>query len=286
MSLLDTLERKLGRFAVPHVTLGLIACQAVVYVANLLLEQQNAAEPFAARFWLIPQKVLAGEVWRLVTFLVVPPFGFILWTLFFWYLFYLMGTALERTWGTFRYNVFLLLGYIATVSVAFIVPDLPATNAFLQGSVFLAFAYLYPDFELYIFFILPVKIKWLALITWIGYGITLIFAPDWMTRLMVLASVFNFLVFFGKDIVQRIRTGQRRMKVQAARLSTREPAYYHRCVVCGVTDRSNPKMEFRYCSKCAGNPCYCMDHLRNHEHIAADARAPEKAKAPGTDVSP
>jgi hypothetical protein len=285
MSLLDTLERKLGRFAVPHVTLGLIACQAIVYVANLLLERPNAAEPFAERFLLIPQKVLAGEVWRLVSFLVVPPFGFILWTLFFWYLFYLMGTALERTWGTFRYNVFLLLGYVATVAVAFIVPDRPASNAFLQGSVFLAFAFLYPDFELYIFFILPVKIKWLALLTWIYYGVIVIFGEP-MSKLMVLASVFNFLVFFGKDIVQRVRTGQRRMKVQATRLSAREPAYYHRCVVCGITDQTNPKMEFRYCSKCAGSQCYCMDHLRAHEHITADSQAPEKAKVSGTDAGP
>ncbi len=81
---------------------------------------------------------------------------------FFWYLFYLMGTALERSWGTFRYNVFLLIGYVDTVGVAFIVPDVPANNAFLQGSVFLAFAYLFPDFVMYIFFILPVKIKWLG----------------------------------------------------------------------------------------------------------------------------
>src|SRR5260370_3369072 len=156
MSLLDTLERKLGRFAVPHVTLGLIACQVIVYLANLLQQRPDAGEPFAERFWLIPQKVLAGEVWRLVTFLVVPPFGFILWTLFFWYLFYLMGTALERTWGTFRYNVFLLLGYVATVATSFILLDEPASNAFLPGSVFLAFAYLSPAFQLYILFFLPV----------------------------------------------------------------------------------------------------------------------------------
>jgi hypothetical protein len=290
MSLLDTLERKLGRFAVAQITLGLIVCQVIIFIADVVMDRPGAPQPFSERFLLIPENVLAGEVWRLVSFLVLPPTVgslspmTIIFSLIFWYLFYLMGTALERTWGTFRYNVFLLLGYVATVAVSFIVPKEPASNAFLEGSVFLAFAYLYPDFEVYIFFILPVKVKWLALLTWIGYGIILIFATDWITRLMVLASVFNFLVFFGKDIVQRVRTGQRRMKVQAARLSTREPAYHHRCTICGITDRSNPKMEFRYCSKCAGSHCYCMDHLRAHDHITADGPPPEKAKVSGTDA--
>jgi hypothetical protein len=283
MSLLDTLERKLGRFAVPQITLGLIACQVIIFVADIVLDP-GAPKPFSERFLLIPEKVLAGEVWRLVSFLVLPPTvgslstWTILCSLMFWYLFYLMGTALERTWGTFHYNVFLLLGYVATVAVSFIVPNEAASNAFLEGSVFLAFAYLYPDFELYIFFILPVKIKWLAMLGWIGYGLTLIFAQDWMTRLMVLASVFNFFVFFGTEVVQRVRSGQRRMKTQAAHRSVRQPAYHHRCVVCGITDRSDPTMEFRYCSKCAGSQCYCMDHLRAHEHVTAVESTPGKEK--------
>jgi hypothetical protein len=289
MSLLDILERKLGRFAVPQITLGLIVCQVIIFVADVVLDP-GAPQPFSERFLLIPEKVLAGEVWRLVSFLVLPPavgslsLGTIFWSLIFWYAFYFMGTALERTWGTFRYNVFLLIGYVATVAASFIIPALPASNAFLEGSVFLAFAYPYPEFEFYIFFILPVKAKWLALIAWIFYGIALIYGPDWMTRVMVLASVFNFFIFFGTDIVQRVRSGQRRMKSQAAHNSVRKPAYHHRCVVCGVTDRSDPTMEFRYCSKCAGSQCYCMDHLRAHDHIPAGGPAPEEEKVSGADT--
>jgi hypothetical protein len=221
---------------------------------------------------LIPARVLSGEVWRLATFLAVPPFDNIVGLIFSWYLFYLMGTALERTWGTFRYNAFLLVGYLATVGVAFLVPDQPASNGPLLGSVFLAFAYLYPDFEIYIFFLIPVKIKWLALIAWIGYGFELVFG-EWLTRLLVLAAVGNFLLFFGKDIVERIHIGRRRMATQAARLAVRQPAYHHRCVVCGITDRSHPQMDFRYCSKCTGALGYCTDHLRAHEHITTDDAA-------------
>ncbi len=277
MSLLDTLERKFGRFAVPHVTLGLIACQVFVYIAMLALDRPGA-EPLAARLEFVPDKVLQGEVWRLLSFLAMPPFTNVVFAFFFWYLFYLMGTALDRSWGTFRYNVFLLIGYVATVSVAFIVPDVPANNAFLQGSVFLAFAYLFPDFVMYIFFILPVKIKWLALVTWIVYALMLIFGPSWSVRLMVLASVCNFLVFFGRDIMQRLRSGRRRMEIQARQYSTREPAYFHRCTVCGITDRTDPQMDFRYCSKCAGDYGYCMTHLHSHDHVVAP---PEKVKAEG-----
>jgi hypothetical protein len=266
MSLLNTLERRFGHLGVPHLTLALIIGQVMVYCLTLARPLTDADEPVVLPLLLIPERVLAGEVWRLATFLVVPPFSNIVCAFFFWYLFYLMGTALEQHWGVFRYNVYLLIGYAATVAAAFITPDQPSSNAFLQGSVFLAFAYLCPDFELYLFFLLPVKIKWLALLTWIGYALVVIFG-DWSSRLLVLASVCNFALFFGKDIVERVQTGQRRMAVQAARFATKEKPYFHRCTVCGITDRSHPAMDFRYCSKCVGAQGYCMEHLHNHEHI-------------------
>jgi len=260
MNLLNRLERHLGPYAVANLTLFLIACQVVVYLAA------QAKPELVEHIALIPEKVLAGEVWRLVSFLAMPPFTNVFFAFFFWYLFYLMGTALEHFWGTFRYNVFLVLGYVATVAVSFAVPDQPASNAFMQGSVFLAFAFLNPDFELYLFFILPVKIKWFALVTWIGYGLLVLFG-DGLTRLLVLASVCNFLVFFAKDILVRIQTGRRRMAIQAARMAEKPKPFFHRCVVCGITDRSHPRMDFRYCSKCSGSCAYCSEHLANHDHV-------------------
>ncbi len=274
MNLLNTLERKFGRFAIPQVTIGLIVCQAIVFVVMLVPVRADVQEPPVLRLMLIPERVLAGEVWRLATFMIVPPCENVICALFAWYLFYLMGTALERHWGTFRYNVFLLIGYVATVAASFAVPGEPSTNAFLGASVFLAFAYLCPDFELYILFLLPVKIKWLALITWIGMAAAVLFG-DWLIRLLVVASVCNFLLFFGKDIVYRIRTGQRRMARQAAAFSASKPAYFHRCVVCGITDCTHPQMDFRYCSKCVGTHGYCMEHLGKHEHITAAEPAPK-----------
>lgn len=257
--MLNWLERKFGRFAVPGVTQFVVAVQVVMYIG------MQVRPEIEERLILVPRQVLQGEVLQLITFLAMPPMTNPLFAFFAWYLFYLMGTALEAYWGTFRYNVFLLIGYVATVAVAFLTPELPVTNMFLGGTVFLAFAYLNPNFELRLFFILPIRIKWLAMFTWITYGIQTLFGTM-NIRLTILASVLNFLVFFGKDIWWRIRSGQRQMALQARRLRE-TPDYFHRCEVCGITDKTHPQMEFRYCSHCDGNRGYCTEHLHNHEHV-------------------
>lgn len=262
MKLLDKLERNYGRYSLPNVTLGLIFLQVIAFILSI------SRWEILQGLYLIPQLVMQGQVWRLITFLAVPPITNPIFAFFFWYLFYLMGSALENHWGTFRYNIYLLIGYIATVGAAFLIPNAVATNLFLQGSVFLAFAWLYPDFVLYILFIIPVKIKWLALLTWLGYLWTLI-TGEWISRLMVLASICNFLLFFASDIRERIKTGKRHMEFQAKQTAERtrkEP--FHRCVVCGMTDVTNPDMEFRYCPDCKDTPGYCSVHLPNHQHIS------------------
>jgi hypothetical protein len=214
MSLLSRLDRKFGRFAVPNLTIFLIAGQVLAYVADRIPAGMQRASVLE-NIRLVPDKVMQGEVWRLVTFLFDPPVTYVLFAFFFWYLFYLMGTTLESVWGNFRYNVYLAIGYFASIAMAmmfwfsFGVPGNTASNAFLYGSVFLAFARLYPDFELLLFFILPVKIKWLALLTWVMYGWTLL-AGTWLGRLMVVAAVLNYLLFFGRDIWRNAKHGHRR----------------------------------------------------------------------------
>jgi Pyruvate/2-oxoacid:ferredoxin oxidoreductase delta subunit len=265
MSLLTKLERLLGRFAIANLSLYLVIGQVLVWGLALM------AGFDIERIALLPAAVLGGEVWRLVTFLLLPPNTHPVFIAFAWYLFYIMGSALEHYWGAFRYNAFVGLGWFLTTAVAFLTPGVYASNLFLAGSVFLAFAYLNPDFVMMIFFILPVKIKWLALLQWLFYGFILVVGP-WSARLLVLAATGNFLVFFAGDIVSQVRTGRRRMahqaKVFAASSDEREPR--HRCRVCGKTDLTDPKMDFRYCSKCAGNQCYCPEHIFNHEHVLVD----------------
>lgn len=259
MDFLNGLERRFGRFAIHNLSLYFVAGQVAVLALALF-----GRPDILLLIDLLPAAVLEGQVWRVATFLFVPPVtGQLTMTgavflAFGWYMFWMMGSALEGYWGAFRYNLFLFLGWLLTVAVAFLFPLSPASNAYLAGTVFLAFAFLNPDFELLIFFILPLKIKWLALLAWLGYAYKF-FTGGMPTKLAVLASVGNFLLFFAGDIVQRIRTGRRRMEhqsnVAAARAADREPR--HKCVVCGKTDVSHPMEDFRYSDD---DKCYCSEH--------------------------
>jgi len=264
MSLLNQLERAFGRYAITNLSLYIVIGQVFVLLGALIGRLDLGF------FVLVPALVVHGDWWRLFTFLLMPPspglFGYIF-IAFALYIFYLMGTALEANWGAFRYNLFLFCGFILTVGAAFLTPLSPSTNAFIAGSVFLAFAYLNPDFELSLFFLLPVKVKWLALVTWVLYAVTFL-RGDWPTRFQVLASVGNFLLFFGGDIVQAMRHRKQKMARQVERIA-QEDAPRHVCHVCGKTDRSHPQLDFRYCSKCAGDQCYCPEHIQNHAHVVA-----------------
>ena len=278
MRFLRRLENTLGRFAVPQVTVAIIAVQVLAYGLIVSKPNPQAEAAVLERLLLYPEKVLEGEVWRLATFVAVPPvvgksmLGPI-WAFIAWYVLYLMGTSLEQFWGTLRYNLFLLVWYVATAGVAFLTPSLPTSNVFLEASVLLAFAALFPEFTFLLFVILPVKVKWLALFTCAILALTFA-GGDWAVRLAVVASVLNVLLFFWRDILDRIQTSRRRMSRQVAHVTaTKEPAFRHRCSVCGITEKTHPNEDFRYCSKCGGHLAYCSQHLRNHEHVTASQEA-------------
>ncbi len=145
-----------------------------------------------------------------------------------------------------------------------------AGNGYLYGSVFLAFARLYPDFVMYIMFVLPVKVRWLAMFQWIIYGVTMISPNSWLVRAMVVAAVFNYLVFFGRDIIRDMRHRHRKMQFQSRSLQGGKKQgrkMAHVCHVCGRSSLDSPKEPFRYCTECGGDYCYCPEHLTNHEHV-------------------
>lgn len=262
MPFLKKLERLLGRFAIRHLALYLIIGQAGAFA--LIYSGRLPASDFV----LFPYLVRSGEPWRLLTFLFLPPNLSIIWVGFSWYLFYLMGNALEGHWGTFRFTLFFFVGYLLTVAGAFFYPYEAADNVYLAGSVFLAFAHLFPDFELAIFFILPVKIKWLALLTWIIYAWSML-KGDPAERVAILAATGNFFLFFSQDLWLTAQMHSRKMQTQAERFA-QAGAARHRCRICGKTELTNPEMDFRYCSKCAGAQCYCPEHMAQHEHVLTD----------------
>lgn len=268
MSRLTALERRLAPLAIPNLTLFLVIGQAFVYLTAML-------QLIDVRYlYFVPVLVMEGEWWRMFSFVFIPPRAHWLFIAFALYLFYLFGSSLEQTWGTVRYNLFLLLGYLLTVAFAFVTPGAVATNVFIGGAVFLAFAWLNPDFTMMIFFILPVKIKWLALLAWVGYAYEF-FVGGLAAKLGVVAALGNFAIFLGRDVVNRLRGGRRQMVQQSRRRAERASAadlrLVHRCVVCGRTSDSAPDLDFRYRSEGEVEVCYCSEHLpKPGESGAAD----------------
>ncbi len=268
MSFLDKLERILGRFAVSHLTLYLVVGQ----VGVLSLCTLGMLDPRLLVF--VPSLVVAGQWWRLFTFIFLPPYfptsllGYVF-LAFGWWFFYFMGAELEGYWRPFRYNLYLFLGYALTVGLSFIVPGMPVGDLFLAGSVFLAFAYLNPDFGVTLYLIIPVRIKWLALIAWAGYAYSFI-TGGLSVRLQVLAATGNFFIFFSGDAWRKAGMRLRQRSREAAARPTGEPR--HRCRICGKTDLTNPELDFRYCSQCSGEECYCPEHIFNHEHVRGAAK--------------
>jgi hypothetical protein len=263
MSLISRLERRFGRFAIPNLTTILIVGQACLFISKFL--PQGVA---LHRVALDPARVLEGEVWRLVTFLFTPPNMDPIFVVFYFLLLHLFGSSLEHYWGVFRYNVFLWIGYAANVAAAFAASGLAGTvaangpaeviefapmaasNAFLYSSIFLAFARLCPDFIINLFFVLPIRIKWLALLMWLNYGYQMLIG-DGMTRMLVVATVLNYVLFFGPEHWRELRHGHRKRSFKAkAKKATAAPR--HECVVCGLNSDDSPRTLFRYCSKCAG----------------------------------
>jgi hypothetical protein len=267
---LDKLERLIRPVAIPNLTLILVAGQTIFFLA--LVSKPELYE----QMYYVPELVMRGEVWRLLTFMVMPSmsYSFLFFTVpsstnfFFFamamYFLYLMGTALESQWGVARYNLFLLLGYVMTVAVSLFFPSMPAGSGFIYTSIFLAFAFLFPEFQILLFFILPVKIKWMALVVWIFTGLALLLSP-WPTRLVVAASLGNFFLFLGPEIYRKMRYGAKTMQNRVNRIADAEKPF-HVCTTCGKTDKTHPSLEFRYCPKCKGSPGYCSEHIAAHEH--------------------
>ncbi len=275
MNWLDKLERKFGRYAIPNLTMYLIGGYVVGYVISLMYP--------SLLVWLTlePAYILRGQVWRLFSWVLVPPSGNILTIVIMMLLYYQLGTALERTWGIFRYNVYIFSGILFTVLGAFFLAlifgiDVVGYGGFfstyyINMSIFLAFAASYPDMELLLYFVLPIKIKWMAYV-YVAYILYDLVRGNWMTRTAIVASLLNFILFFlsGRNIrpyTPKEQARKRKFKKQARPHMTYANGAMHRCAVCGKTELDDPTLEFRFCSKCNGNYEYCQEHLFTHEHV-------------------
>lgn len=286
------LRRKLEKYAIPNLTLYLIICYGIGYLMQYLV-------PAGYQYLMLdPFLVLKGQVWRLVTWILIPPDSsnifFVLITL---YLYYSLGGLLERIWGTYKYNVYLFSGLLFTVLGAFVLcgysvlmgaqPTMYTglyllnngsavyfgqfSTYYINMSIFLACAASIPDVQVLLMFIFPIKVKWLGIV----YGIILLvncIQGGIATWIVVIFSLLNFLVFFlrskGKmhlSVGQIKRQQEFHQKMRSA--GQTKGITRHKCAICGRTELDGDDLEFRFCSKCNGNYEYCQYHLFTHEHV-------------------
>ncbi len=258
---LAALERRYGRYFPGNLTYWLVGLMGATFVMEMV------APGFSDVLRLDPEKVLAGQVWRLFTYVVMPPSTSPIFVIFALWWLYRMGTVLESDWGAAKYAVWWIVGMLCTTVVAFAF-HLPATNGYLLMALFLAYATLYPEERILVFFVIPVAIKWLALLDGLGL-LFLVGTSPGLQKLMPLVAVGNYLLFFTPTLVGVLRglarRGARAGSVRRFRDEVPTGRKVRRCATCGVTDE-DPSVDIRVCSceKCGKPTEYCLPHARNH----------------------
>ena len=269
---------KLEKYAIPNLSLYLIICYAIGYALS-------GIAPTSVYFLTLdPGAILNGQIWRLITWVLVPPpESNIFFVVLMLYACYSFGTALERAWGTYRYNCYLFSGMFFTVVGSFLLYGIFAvfglgaismsfwfwfSTYYVNMSIFLAFAATFPEAQVLLMYVLPVKVKHVGII----YGAYLLLqcilggVVQWV---VIGSSLLNFLIFFlksrGSMRVSATQAKRRQEFKSQVRHTVRVTR--HKCAICGRTEETNPELEFRFCSKCNGNYEYCQDHLFTHKHV-------------------
>ena len=276
-------ERKFGRYAIPNIMKYLI----VLYAGGYFLYMINPM--FYLNYLVLDWgAVLHGQIWRLLTFLMQPPSASIFMVALHLYIYYMIGMQLENALGTFRFNFYLLMGIVLHIVASLIVylttgMVISPSVEYLNLSFFFVFAMLFPDAQFLLFFAIPIKGKWIALIDgfYFLWAIISPFLPAYKgtgygAMVAALASILNVLIFYllsrnmhaySPKEVKRRRDYQRKVQQAQKPEHVYENGARHKCAVCGRTELDDPNLEFRYCSKCNGNYEYCQDHLFTHTHV-------------------
>ena len=291
-----TLRSRFERFCYAHRDRGIPNLMLIVAIGTAIVYVLSYIDPSNLLYRVLcwdTTAILHGQVWRLFSYVFIPDAANLLLLaislLFDWYI----GRVLEREWGRMRFTIYYLTGVVLMDLVALATGTF-ATAYYLNLSLFLAFATLYPENMVLIFFIIPLKMKYLA---WFYFALTLLdmvqallstsFPTNLLLMLIPLVPLLNYFLFFGKDVLEVlpfVPGGKLRAKRAFQQFRDREPnpdwarkyqshqsaqekAYRFKCTVCGRTDTDYPELEFRFCSRCNGYYCYCADHINNHVHI-------------------
>jgi len=251
MDILNTLERRFGHFAIPGLVRVIVSFNVLIFILRYINPN------FIEAIDLQPAKVMQGEVWRLVSYIFIPPAISPIFMIFFVMFYWMLNDGLEEAWGAFRLNVFFLLGMIGTTVAAFMFGG-ATTNAFLNLSILFAFATLYPEFEILFMLILPLKMKWVGAISAFFIIISFLSGPLYY-KAAILVSFANYFLFFGPTLVRNLKhrgeVTARRNRLEKDSLSAEDAL--HTCASCGKTELSDPDLEFRvaadgedYCEVC------------------------------------
>lgn len=206
--LLNQLEGKYGSYAIANLMRIIVIGMGLVYAVDMISAPMNQGVGSLSQFFAFSRPlILQGQIWRLITFIFVPPASSPIFVLISLYFYDLIGQYLEQYWGAFRFNVYYLCGLLGAIVAGFITGS--STNYYLNLSLFLAFAAYQPEMEVLLFFILPVKIKWLALLALASLAYMLVISP-WSGKLALVMSLINLILFFGPDLVQEVKNLRRR----------------------------------------------------------------------------
>lgn len=275
MKFLRKLERKFGKFAIPNLMYYII----LMYGAGIVIDLA-APGLYYQYLCLDAAAILRGQVWRLVTFLICPPSAGIFFNLIAMFLYYSLGTTLERVWGTFRFNLYFFSGILFHIIAAFVIYfsmgiSVPLTPFYLNNSLFLAFAATFPQMQFYLYGLLPIRAYWLGIFIGAEFLYEFLFGGI-LARVCIGLSMLNFVIFFlmtrnyAKISPREVKRKQKFKADMKTAQAEKIRLTHHKCAVCGRTEKDDPNLEFRYCSKCEGNLEYCMDHLYTHKHVTKE----------------
>ena len=277
----DRFCQKHPGFGVPRLMLYIVLVSAAVYILG-----GAGMINFMA---FNPSMIIRGEIWRVFTWIFIPlntgtGFAGVFFTAIALYFYYFIGSTLEREWGTAKFTIYYISGVLLHIIYGFIVWLISSVNLqmipmYLNLSMFFAFAVLFPDFTVRLFLIIPIKIKWLALVNggfFIYTIVTGFVAGNVIIALFPLVALLNFFIVCGADLLAyarplKIQTSPQivnfKKAAKQAKRDIDEKHYRHKCAVCGKTDVDHPDLEFRYCSRCNGYHCFCIEHINNHIHF-------------------
>ncbi|MBQ1235661.1 MAG: hypothetical protein IIX72_01675 [Oscillospiraceae bacterium] len=271
------LRNKIDRFCYNHPNFGISNLMKYVAIANVAFWLMNVINPTFLQYIIFdPALIMRGQVWRVISFMFYPPNTGVLALLVF-YFYYWIGSILEREWGSGPFTIFLFSGILLTVIYGFVMYfvfgySIMLDSSYIFLSMFFSFAAMYPDMQVLFMFIIPVRMKFLALIDAVFFLMAVLSNP-FPINLLPVVALLNFFIFCAGDpkafLPRKASNSTINFRKESARIRYEQQSklYTHKCSVCGRTDVDYPDLEFRYCSRCEGYHCFCSEHINNHIHF-------------------